>query len=150
VSRRASEDGLAAIIDVMLATHLAPDRIRPMVESMKRRAPNSARSYILAARFAEYDDDAAAFEAAVTKAESLLAPGDWLSRRPAVRAACSRARMTSIPCSPARMKTPADLKRSLKWYMQAVELNKEDARPCGDSARCCAVSIAITSWQISR
>ena len=46
-------DSLAAIIDVMLASRIAPDRVRPLTESLQRREPNAARSYILAARLAE-------------------------------------------------------------------------------------------------
>ena len=121
------EDGLAAIIDVMLATRLAPERILPMVESMKRRAPNSARSYILAARLAEYDDDSAAFDAAVTKAESLLVAGDWLSRRQLASALLTNANDFNPMNSRTDADTDRDLKRALKWYMHAVELNKEDA-----------------------
>ena len=121
------EDALATIIDVMLATRLAPDRIRPMVESMNRRAPKSARSYILAARFADYVDDAAAFEAAVTKAESLLTAGDWLSRRQLASALLTSADQFNPLVNRTEEDTQRELKRSLKWYMQAVGLNKEDA-----------------------
>jgi hypothetical protein len=121
------EDGLAAIIDVMLATRLTPDRIRPMVESMKRRAPNSARSWILAARLAEHDDDSPGFDAAVTKAESLLAAGDWLSRRQLASALLANANDFNPMNTRTDEDTDRDLKRALKWYMQAVELNKEDA-----------------------
>jgi len=119
-------DGLAVIIDVMLATRLAPDRIRPLVESMKRRAPDSARSYILAARLAEFDDDSAAFDAAVKKAESLLAADDWLSRRQLATALLASANDFNPTSTRTSEDTERDLVRALKWYSQAVEKNNAD------------------------
>ena len=56
-------DALANIIDIMLATRLAPDRIRPLVESLARREPKSARPAIFAARLAQAQNDDAAFDA---------------------------------------------------------------------------------------
>ena len=45
-------DALATSSTLMLTTRLAPDRIRPLVESLARREPQSARPAILAARLA--------------------------------------------------------------------------------------------------
>ena len=120
-------DGLAVLIDVMLATRLAPARIRPLVESMKRRAPDSARSYILAARLAEYDDDSAAFEAAVTRAESLLAADDWLSQRQLGSALLASANDFNPTSTRTTKETDRDLKRALKWYSKSVEKHNADA-----------------------
>jgi len=119
-------DGLAVVIDVMLATRLAPDRIRPLVESLKRRAPDSARSYILAARLAEFEDDSAAFDAAVTKAESLLAADDWLSQRQLASVLLESANDFNPMNSRTTSDTDRDLKRALKWYSKSVEKYNDD------------------------
>lgn len=120
-------DGLAVLIDVMLATRLAPERIRPLVESMKRRAPDSARPYILAARLAEYDDDSAAFDAAVAKAESLLTADDWLSHRQLASALLASANDFNPTSTRTTKETDRDLQRALKWYGKSVEKNNADA-----------------------
>ena len=120
-------EGLAVIIEVALAARLAPDRIRPLVESLKRRAPDSARSYILAAQLAEFEDDSAAFEAAVTKAESLLAPDDWLARRQLGTVLLTNANDSSPTNTRTTADNARDLKRALKWYNQSVEKHNEDA-----------------------
>ncbi|HEU4780583.1 MAG TPA: hypothetical protein VFS58_11940, partial [Steroidobacteraceae bacterium] len=120
-------DGLAAIIDLMLAARLAPDRIRPLVESLQRRAPNSARSYVLAARLAEFDGNNAAFNAAVTKAEGLLADGDWLSRRELAMVLLKSANSFNPESSRTSEDSQRDFKRSLKWFSEAVERNNDDA-----------------------
>jgi hypothetical protein len=120
-------DGMAALTDLMLATRLAPDRIRPLVESLKRREPDAARSYILAARLAEFEGNSAAFDAAVTKAEGLFTADDWLSRRDLAGVLLSSANDFSPMNTRTTEDTTRDLKRSLKWYGQAVERNKDDA-----------------------
>src|SRR6185295_9174478 len=74
-------DALANIIDIMLATRLAPDRIRPLVESLARREPKSARPAIFAARLAQAQNDYAAVSRAIAQAESLLVPDDFYARR---------------------------------------------------------------------
>jgi hypothetical protein len=120
-------DSLAAIIDVMLATRLAPDRIRPLIESLQRREPDVARSHILAARLAEFEDNSTAFDAAVTKAEGLFTPDDWKSRRELASVLLSSANDFNPMNTRTTEDTNRDLKRSLKWYGQAVERNKDDA-----------------------
>jgi tetratricopeptide (TPR) repeat protein len=120
-------EGLAAVIDVMLAAHLAPDRIRPLVESLQRREPNAARSYILAARLAEFEDDSKAFDAAVTQAEGSFTAGDWQSRRDLASVLLSSANDVNPMNTRTSEDTNRDLKRALKWYGQAVERNNEDA-----------------------
>jgi len=120
-------DSLAAIIDAMLAARLAPDRIRPLIDSLQRREPNVARSYILAARLAEFEDNSPAFDAAVTKAEGLFAADDWKSRRDLATVLLSSANDVNPMNTRTSDDTDRDLKRSLKWYGQAVEQNKDDA-----------------------
>ena len=120
-------EGLAVLIDVMLAMRLAPDRIRPLVESMKRRAPDSARPYILAARLAEYDDDSPAFDAAVAKAETLLAADDWLSQRQLASTLLASANDFNPTSTRTTKDTDRDLQRALKWYGKSVEKHNSDA-----------------------
>ena len=74
-------NAVANIIDCMIATHLAPDRIRPLVESLARREPKSARPAIFAARLAQAANDDAAFGRAIAQAETQLAPDDFTVRR---------------------------------------------------------------------
>ena len=52
-SRSASSTPWPLSSDLMLESRLAPDRIRPLVESLERRDPNKARAAILAARLAQ-------------------------------------------------------------------------------------------------
>ena len=120
-------DGLAVLIDVMLATRVAPDRIRPLIESIARRAPDSARSFILAARLAEYDDDSAAFDAAVDKAQSLLAADDWLSQRQLASVLLASAENFNPMITRTTQDTDRDLQRALKWYGKSVEKHNSDA-----------------------
>jgi hypothetical protein len=120
-------EALAALIDVMLEAHIAPERTRPLVESLKRRAPDSARSYILAARLAQFDDDPPGFDAAINKAESLLADGDWLSRREFGSALLTRS-LYSDPLNTRKSEDDErDLRRAAKRLGEAINLNQDDA-----------------------
>jgi len=110
----------------MLETRLAPDRIRPLVESLTRREPNSARPAILAARLARLDDDPKAFDAAVTRATSLLAAGDWLQRRKLASVLLANAldfRPTNTRTSE---ESERDLASAMRWFGEAITHNKED------------------------
>jgi tetratricopeptide (TPR) repeat protein len=120
-------EALAALIDVMLEAHIAPARTRPLVESLKRRAPESARSYILAARLAQFDDDLPGFDAAIDKAEVFLDDGDWRSRREFGSALLSRS-LYSDPLGNRKSEDDErDLRRAAKRLGEAVNLNQEDA-----------------------
>ena len=74
-------DTLAILAGVMLDSRFPPARIRRLVDSLERRDPNKARAAILAARVAHADQDQAAFDQAVNRAEAALVPGDWEQRR---------------------------------------------------------------------
>ncbi len=121
-------DSLAALIDVMLATHRDPERVRPLVESLQRRESAAARSYILAARLAELANDSPAFEAAVDKAGKLLAADDWSGRRDLATVLLTSADDMSAKSTRTTDDTNRDLKRALKWFGEGVQRNREDAK----------------------
>ncbi len=119
-------DAMAVLADVMLETRLAPGRIRPLVESLERRDPNVARAAILAARLAQRDDDNAAFDRAVAKAEGAMAPGDWEQHRELAGVLLQSGLDTSPMSSRTSAQSDADLKRSLKWFGEAIAHNNQD------------------------
>lgn len=120
-------DAIAALIDLQLATRIAPDRIRPLVESLARREPDQARSYILAARLAEFEDKSPEFEAAVEKAGKLLAADDWQGQRDLALALLSSAEDFNPLSTRSSEDTARDLERALQWFVKCVQLNNEDA-----------------------
>jgi len=119
-------EALAIVADLMIETRLAPDRIRPLVESLTRRAPDSARSAILAARLALYDEDQKAFDAAVARATSLMPAGDWLSRRELASVLLDSA----LDFRPTSTRNTEDSERDLtsakRWFGEAITHNNED------------------------
>lgn len=119
-------DALAQIIDLMFNMRAAPDRIRPLVESLERREPKSARGAIFAARLAQFSDDNAAFETAVARAEASIAPGDWQSRRELALALLDSA----LEFNPTNTRDSADserdMKRALRWFGEALSHNIDD------------------------
>ncbi len=119
-------DALAQIIDLMFNTHTSPERIRPLVESLERREPKSARGAIFAARLAQYSDDNSAFDTAVTRAEGLIAPGDWQSRRELALTLLDSA----LDFNPLNTRSSADsdrdMKRALRWFGDALTHNIDD------------------------
>jgi tetratricopeptide (TPR) repeat protein len=121
-------DALAALIDVMLVTRRDPDRTRPLVESLKRREPDAARSHILAARLAFFENDYPAFEAAVDKAATLLKPDDQAGRRELGTVLLNSASDYGRLNTRTTEQTDRDLKRALRWFAEAVERNNDDAR----------------------
>ena len=119
-------DALATITDLMIETRVAPDRIRPMVESLSRREPNSARTAILAARLALFDEDYAAFDAAVARATPLLTAADWLSRRELAGVLLDSA-LDFRPASPrSTAESERELASAMRWFGEAVTHNNED------------------------
>jgi hypothetical protein len=119
-------DALATITELMIETRLAPDRIRPMVESLARREPNSSRPAVLAARLALFEEDDKAFEAAVTRAASLLAPGDWLARRNLASVLLDSA-LDFRPLSKRTTEdSERDLTKAMRWFGEAIAHNNED------------------------
>jgi hypothetical protein len=119
-------DALATIADLMLETRLAPDRIRPLVESLTRREPNSARPAILAARLARLDDDPKAFDAAVTRATSLLSAGDWLQRRKLASVMLAYALDFRPTNTRSSEDSERDLTSAMRWFGEAITHNNED------------------------
>jgi len=119
-------DALAVIADLMIESRYAPDRIRPLVESFARREPKSARSSIFAARLAQYEDDSAGFERAVSQAESLLAPDDWMQRRELASVLLDSALDFSPMSTRTTEDSDRDLKRAVKWFGEAIAHNNQD------------------------
>jgi tetratricopeptide (TPR) repeat protein len=119
-------DAIATLIDVMLEEHLYPERIRPLLESLARREPAAARPAIYAARLALATQDNTAFDAAVTKAEGLLAPGDWLEHRELASVLLESARDVSPMTTRTSEESQRDLKRAMKWFGEAIAHNPED------------------------
>jgi tetratricopeptide (TPR) repeat protein len=119
-------DTLATLVDLMLESRLAPDRIRPLVESLERRDPNKARAAILAARLAQLDEDNAAFDRAVAKAEAALAPGDWEQRRELASVLLASGLEGGPLSTRSSEQTERDVKRSLKWFAEVITHNNED------------------------
>jgi hypothetical protein len=119
-------DGLAMMIDVMLESRIAPGRTRPLVESLTRREPDSARSAILAARLAVLDDNNAEFDAATAKAEAALAPGDWWARRELASVLLTSAMDFSPLNSRKSEDSERDLNRAMKVFGEAVAHNNQD------------------------
>jgi hypothetical protein len=119
-------DALAMIADLMIETRLAPDRIRPVVASLARREPNSARAAILEARLARLDDDQKAFDAAVTRASSLLAAGDWMARRELASVLLDNALDFRPMSTRTTEESNRDLKSAMRWFGEAIAHNNED------------------------
>jgi hypothetical protein len=119
-------DAIAILADLMLESRLPPDRIRPLVESLQRREPGAARSAILAARLAQLNDDNAAFDRAVEKAEAALTPGDWLQRRELASVLLSNTMDAGAVSSRNSEENGRDLKRAFKWFGEAIAHNNED------------------------
>ncbi len=114
------------LTDVMLATRMAPDRTRPLVESVQRRAPEAASSYIRTARLALLDEDPKAFDAAVVKAAGLLAEGDVVGRRELGLALLESANQFNPLTGRSDEDTDRDLKRALRSFVAAVEKDPTD------------------------
>ncbi len=121
-------DAIAALIDLQLAARIAPDRIRPLVESLVRREPDSASSYIMAARLAEFEDKSPEFDAAVEKAGKLLKPDDWNGQRELALVLLASADDFNPMNTRSTEDTNRDLKRALAAFVKAVEHNNQDAK----------------------
>ena len=119
-------DALANIIDIMLTTRLAPDRIRPLVESLARREPKSARAAIFAARLAQAQDDEAAFGRAIAQAETALTPTDFTARRELASVLLA----TALDFGPLSKLSTEDtdryLKRAMRLYGEVVAHDNTD------------------------
>jgi tetratricopeptide (TPR) repeat protein len=119
-------DAIAVLADLMLETRLAPDRIRPLVESLERRDPDKARAAIFSVRLADAADDTAAFEQAVARAEGALAATDWEQRRELASVLLTRGMATDPLDDDKPEDSKHDLQRALKWFAEAVSHNDQD------------------------
>jgi tetratricopeptide (TPR) repeat protein len=119
-------DAVARIADLMLETRVAPDRIRPLVESMARREPDAARTAILAARLALFDEDYKGLDAQVSRATSLLTAGDWLSRRELAVVLLDSA-LDFRPMTPrSTAESQRELESAMRWFGEAITHNNTD------------------------
>ncbi len=119
-------DAMSTLVDVMLETRLATDRVRPLVESLERRDPNKSRAAILAARLAQREDDNAAFDKAVARAEAAMAPGDWEQRRELASVLLQSGLESSPMSTRTSADSDADVKRAMKWFGEAIAHNSQD------------------------
>lgn len=119
-------DALAVFIDVMLETRMAPERIRPLVESLARREPGAPRTHILSARLALADDDNAAFDRETAAAQAALTADDWQQRRELasvlLRASDGRNALSIRPAA----ESDHDLKRAFRLYAEALAHTNAD------------------------
>jgi hypothetical protein len=121
-------DAIAALVDLQLATRVSPERMRPLVESLLRREPEAARSHIIAARVAEFEDKHAQFDAAVDKAAKLLSADDWQGQRDLGLVLLANADKFDPLSARTPEDTKRDLKRSLTWLASSVEKHSEDPK----------------------
>lgn len=121
-------DALANIIDIMLTTRLAPDRIRPLVESLARREPKSARPTIFAARLAQAQDDEEAFDRAIAQAQTQLTPTDFAARRDLAGVLLTSALDYGPLSKRSTENTEGDLKRAMRLYGEAVAHDNSDVQ----------------------
>ncbi|HEU5136069.1 MAG TPA: hypothetical protein VFU13_13045 [Steroidobacteraceae bacterium] len=121
-------DALAIVADLMIETRLAPDRIRPVVESLTRRAPDSARFAVLAARLALYDEDQAGFDAALARATSLMPADDWLSRRELASVLLDSALDIRLTTTRNSEDSKRDLSSAMRWFGEAITHNNGDVK----------------------
>jgi hypothetical protein len=119
-------DAEAVIADLMLKTRQPPARTRPIIESLGRREPGSARPAILAARLAHLEQDNAAFDAATNKAESLLGAGDWQGRRELASVLLRNAQDYRATNLRTTEQSEQDLKRAMRWFGEAIKHNAGD------------------------
>jgi tetratricopeptide (TPR) repeat protein len=119
-------DALGVFADLMLESRNSPERIRPLVQTLERRDPNTARAAILAARLAEATDENDAFDAAVARAEGALAPTDWQQRRELASVLLSSGLDSSPMSSRNSEDMDKDVKRAMKWFAEAIAHNNED------------------------
>lgn len=119
-------DAMSIFADLMLETRISPERIRPLVQTLERRDPNTARAAILAARLAEATDESPAFDAAVARAEAALAPTDWQQRRELASVLLTSGLDSSPMSSRKSEDMDNDVKRAMKWFAEAIAHNNQD------------------------
>jgi tetratricopeptide (TPR) repeat protein len=96
-------DALGVFADLMLESRNSPERIRPLVQTLERRDPNTARAAILAARLT-----------------------DWQQRRELASVLLSSGLDSSPMSSRNSEDMDKDVKRAMKWFAEAIAHNNED------------------------
>ncbi len=119
-------EALGRVVDLMFNMYAAPDRIRPLVDSMARLEPKSARAAIMKARLANYDGDSAAFERSIAEADAAIAPNDWKSRRDLALVVLIAALDDNPTSSRGSADDQRDIKRALRWFGDALTHNIDD------------------------
>src|SRR5262245_3900376 len=121
-------EAMSILAGLMLDSTLPPGRIRPLVESLERRDPNKARAAILAARVAIADQDHAAFEQAVNRAEAAIAADDWQQHRELASVLLTSGTEGSPLDARKSEDTRRDVTRALKWFGEAIAHNNKDVK----------------------
>jgi tetratricopeptide (TPR) repeat protein len=119
-------DGLLLTADLMLAGSLRPERVAPLVESLQRRDPKSARAAVMRARLAQRQDDNAAFNAAVAQVEFLLTPQDAVARRELASLLLQSVQGFAPLKDRKAEETDRDLKRAFRLYAEALAQDGSD------------------------
>lgn len=119
-------DALAAIVNTQIEMRIAQERVRPLLELLARREPESARPHILAARLALEVDDAASFEKEANAAEAAMAPGDWRQRRDLASVLLESADGSLGLSGRASDQTDRDLARAYKWSAEGLVHTNSD------------------------
>jgi tetratricopeptide (TPR) repeat protein len=119
-------DALALVADLMLETRLQPDRIRPVIDSLASREPDSARASIFAARLAILEENDAAFDAATARAEKQLKPGDLHGRRELGSVLLESAQDFRPGNKRSTEQSEKDLKRAQRLFGEVIKVETQD------------------------
>jgi tetratricopeptide (TPR) repeat protein len=119
-------EGLLLTADLMLQGSFPPERVAPLVESLQRRDPRSARAAVMRARLAQRQEDNAAFNAAVSQAEALLTPQDPRARRELAGVLLQNVQGFSPLKDRKSEETDRDLKRAFRLYAEALAHDGSD------------------------
>jgi tetratricopeptide (TPR) repeat protein len=116
---------LTTIADVMLEMRLAPDRIRPLIETVSTLDPASVQNALLTIRLANQAGDDALFQRSLAALTPLLAADDWRSRKVLGTVLLDRFNEGDAD----RLTTPqgkAEMERALQWFDEALTHNPGD------------------------
>jgi hypothetical protein len=119
-------DAIAVFVNVMLETRAAPERVRPLVDSLLRLEPGSARPHILASRLALETNDGATYVKETQAAEAAMAPGDWRQRRDLGNVLLASAIGFFASSDRAENQSQRDLTRAFEWSAEALVHNSTD------------------------
>ena len=119
-------DSIEVLANLMIETRMPVDRIRPLVESLQRREPESPRPAILAARLALLADDNAAFDKATAQAEAALSPTDTLQRRELANVLLSTSDSTGPATTRKSEDVEKDTRRALRLFAEVIHADSSD------------------------